>query len=62
MSLAKDATIFVGVQLKYLLIGIGLLSLGMSFTSFSFIYLPVYALCWLAGGAACWLAKVFKGT
>lgn len=61
MSLAKDATIFVGVQLKYLLIGIGLLSLGISFASFSWTYVPVYALLWAAGGVVCWLAEMFAG-
>lgn len=61
MSLAKEAAIFVGVQFKYLLIGIGLFSLGMSLASFSWTYVPVYVLFWLAGGVVCWLAELFEG-
>lgn len=61
MSLAKEATIFVGVQFKYMLIGIGLLSLGISLVSFSWTHVPVYAMCWLAGGVVCRLSDMFTG-
>lgn len=61
MSRAKEITIFVGTQLKYMLIGIGLLSLGVSFVSFSWSHVPVYLLCWLAGWIVCKLTDLFTG-
>lgn len=61
MSLANEVAIFVGVQLKYMLIGIGILSLGISFTSFSWTFVPVYAMCWLAGCVVCRLSDMFTG-